>query len=309
MKNVAEKDITEKILESYNDVFADIVNVLLFDGEEIIREDELIDEDVRSAYKADGKIHELERDTAKRWVKKNIRIACIGLENQTAADADMPLRVIAYDGAEYRAELNAKGKKDRYPAVTLVLYFGYEKHWDKPTNLIDCLDIPAEFRPYVKDYGINLFEIAYLADEKVKKFKSDFRIVADYFVQMRKNNNYIPSPAEMEHVQAVLHMMSVMTGDHRFEDVCSNNMKEGGNINMCEVLDRIENRGIERGIAKGIEKGIAKGIEKGIAKGREEGITEMLRKYMNKHNCSANEAMDEFDISLSDREALRTMLE
>ena len=31
---MAEKDISEKILESYNDVFADIVNVLLFDGEE-----------------------------------------------------------------------------------------------------------------------------------------------------------------------------------------------------------------------------------------------------------------------------------
>ncbi len=293
MKNVAEKDITEKILESYNDVFADIVNVLLFDGEEILREDELIDEDVRSAYKADGKIHELERDTAKRWVRKNIRIACIGLENQTAADADMPLRVIAYDGAEYRAELNEKGKNGRYPVVTLVLYFGYEKHWDKPTNLIDCLDIPIEFKPYVKDYEINLFEIAYLTDEKVKKFKSDFRIVADYFVQMRKNKNYIPSPAEMEHVQAVLHMMSVMTGDHRFEEVCSNNTEEGGNINMCEVLDRIENRGI------------AKGREEGVR----EGITEMLRKYMNKHDCNADEAMDEFDISLSDREALRAMLD
>jgi hypothetical protein len=30
--NLGEKDISEKILEDYNDVFADIVNVLLFDG-------------------------------------------------------------------------------------------------------------------------------------------------------------------------------------------------------------------------------------------------------------------------------------
>lgn len=48
-------------------------------------------------------------------------------------------------------------------------------------------------------------------------------------------------------------MMSVMTGDHRFEEVCESNMEEGGNINICEVLDRIENRGIKRGIAKGRE--------------------------------------------------------
>ena len=59
---VAEKDITEKILESYNDVFADIVNVLLFDGEQVIKPDELEDQAPRSAYKADGKIREIERD-------------------------------------------------------------------------------------------------------------------------------------------------------------------------------------------------------------------------------------------------------
>ena len=29
---MGEKDIAEKTLEAYNDVFADIVNVLLFDG-------------------------------------------------------------------------------------------------------------------------------------------------------------------------------------------------------------------------------------------------------------------------------------
>ena len=35
---MAEKDITEKNLEALNDVFADIVNVLLFNGEQVIYE-------------------------------------------------------------------------------------------------------------------------------------------------------------------------------------------------------------------------------------------------------------------------------
>ena len=47
--NMGEQDITEKILESYNDVFADIVNVLLFNGEQIIMPDELVDQAPRSA--------------------------------------------------------------------------------------------------------------------------------------------------------------------------------------------------------------------------------------------------------------------
>lgn len=36
-----EKDMAEKTLESYNDVFADIINVLFFKGNEIVKEEEL----------------------------------------------------------------------------------------------------------------------------------------------------------------------------------------------------------------------------------------------------------------------------
>ena len=233
---MAEKDISEKILESYNDVFADIVNVLLFDGEIIIKPEELIDQNPRAAYKADGKLREIERDVAKQWTKSNIRIACIGLENQTIADADMPMRVIGYDGAEYRAQLS-KGN-ERYPVVTLVLYFGTDRHWDKARSLYEALDIPDQFAPYVQNYRINLFEIAYLDPEVVKKFKSDFKIVADYFVQKRMNGEYQPSAEKIDHVQAVLQLLRVMTNDHRFEEV-ANNAHEGEITNMCEVLDKI----------------------------------------------------------------------
>jgi hypothetical protein len=92
---VAEKDMTEKTLESFNDVFADIVNVLLFKNKRLIKEDELTAESPRSIYKADGKLHEQERDVAKYWRIGTIRIALLGFENQTEPDADMPLRVLS----------------------------------------------------------------------------------------------------------------------------------------------------------------------------------------------------------------------
>ena len=37
-----EKDITQKVLEDNNDIFADIVNVLLFDGKSEVEENELV---------------------------------------------------------------------------------------------------------------------------------------------------------------------------------------------------------------------------------------------------------------------------
>ena len=45
-----------------------------------------------------------------------------------------------------------------------------------------------------------------------------------------------------------------MTGDHRFEEVFrSEDTQEGGDHDMCEVLDRIEQRGISIGKQEGAE--------------------------------------------------------
>ena len=249
---MAQKDASQKILESYNDVFSDIVNVLLFKGRKVLSEDELEDQAPRSYYKADGKIHEIERDVAKRWKNGNIRVACIGFENQTASDPDMPLRVIGYDGAEYRAQLLNK-QAVHYPVVTLVLYFGHERRWSGPLTLKERLDIPEEFDPYVSDYKINLFEIAYLTPEEVNLFQSDFRVVADFFVQKQENGDYEPSSQELTHVQETLQLLSIMTNDHRFEEVynAASNGQEGEVRNMCEILDKVENRGIAKGNAEG----------------------------------------------------------
>ena len=49
---MAEKDIIEKKLEDYNYVFADILNVLLFEYD-YINPEELIDGDTESIYKAE----------------------------------------------------------------------------------------------------------------------------------------------------------------------------------------------------------------------------------------------------------------
>lgn len=62
---MGDKDRTEKQLEDYADVFADIVNGLLFEGDQVIRPEQLVDALPRSVYKADDRLHDQERDTAK----------------------------------------------------------------------------------------------------------------------------------------------------------------------------------------------------------------------------------------------------
>ena len=77
----------------------------------------------------------------------------------------------------------------------------------------------------------------------------------------RKNKDYIPDDkTAIKHVDEILKFLSVMTGDSRYEEILSD--KEGVS-NMCDVAQRLEDRGIEKGMKEGIQKGLQKGREEG----------------------------------------------
>lgn len=250
---MGQKDISEKILEDYNDVFADIVNVLVFQGEQIVKPEDLVDTRLRSHYKADdAQLHEQARDVAKFWMTGGIIFAMCGLENQTTIDYDMPLRVIGYDGAAYRKQLHNKESRRRYPVMTLILYYG-KRPWKTPRTLKERINVPKGLKDYVSDYRINVFEISYLREEQVKMFQSDFQIVADYFVQTRKGKIYQKSTKVMRHVDAMLSFLSVFTEDRDYLNV-DLSTHEGG-INMCVVLQEAKLFGIREGIERGRQEG------------------------------------------------------
>ena len=111
--------------------------------------------DVFSQYKADGKLRFQERDCAKIWKDQNDEavIALFCIENQVAVDKFLAVRVIGYDGAAYRDQLNKKSIKNGenitneklviHPVLTLVLYFG-EGEWTAPTTLYECMNVPEK---------------------------------------------------------------------------------------------------------------------------------------------------------------------
>lgn len=258
---MAEKDITEKNLEALNDVFADIVNVLLFKGEQVINEKDLEADTTKSMFKADGKIHEQERDVSKFWKNGEIRISILGIENQTAQDSDMPLRVISYDGASYKQQLLDKKQKKRYPVATLVLYFGTEEKRAKAKHLYDCFEVPEKLKPFVNDYKINVFNIAFLSPKTIAMFKSDFKIIAEYFRAERLNQKYKGSKEKLKHANETLKMFSALTGDDSFEKVYNESNFNKGGITMCDVVERIRNDGRTEGRTEEQERIIINLIE------------------------------------------------
>ena len=305
---MGEKDITQKTLEAYNDVFSDIVNGLLFQGAQVLQENELTDAQPFSMYKASGERHEQIRDVAKYWKEPDaeqvsVRIAFLGIENQTKFDRDMPLRVIGYDGAAYRSELE---ENERYPVVTLVLYFG-KRPWGKVHSLYDVIKVPDRLKPFVSDYRINVFDIPHLPEEAISYFHSDFRIVVDYFVHSRINPAYRPENADkFRHVDELLATMAVLTQDHRYTEVLN---EEGGKPeNMCELLDRVQAEGERIGFEKGEQIGIEKGEQIGIEKGIEMTRIKTLKELITQLKLSEKEAMDFMKIPESEREKYRKLL-
>ena len=296
------KDITEKILADFNDVFADIINGVLFDGKQVVSEHALENVKDRSQYKFNNKIHEQERDLAKRWIPYKICFALYGLEHETGAEPYMPMRIIGYDGAAYRGQLT-KRERDRpnFPVITIVLYFG-TKHWDQPRTLYECMNIQENLKPFVSDYKINVVEVAFL-DDKLDNFHSDFRIIAEYFVNKRRNIEYTPSAQEIQHVDEFLKLLQALTGDDRYFDVLNLLQKEAKKegVNMCEILDKVENRGI----AIGEMRGEIRGEKRGEKRGREKMADEInqLNAILLKQN-----RMDDLRRTLTDQNYQRQLM-
>lgn len=260
---MGQQDISDKILVDYNDVFADIVNVCIFHGDEIVKPEDLENTAVYSQYKAeDGKLHEEERDVAKYWKKERTAIAMYGIENQSTVDKNMPFRIIGYDGANYRSQL-LNGNKNIVPVASFVLYFGTKKRWSKKKSIKELMQIPEGLGKYVNDYKINVIEVAWLTEEQIKMFKSDFGIVANFFVQRRKNKDYIPDDKrEFQHMDAVLKLLSVMTADNSYETILYNDISgEKEEVKtMCEVADRLKKMGLREGKEAGLREGKEAGL-------------------------------------------------
>ena len=225
------KDITQKMLERYNDVFADIVNVLLFNGKRIVDEDALIDTPVDSALKLDGEIHSQYRDVAKYWKNSQINIALFGLENQTVPDKLMPMRVIGYDGAEYKINIFEIAFLDR------------EK--------IDLFK--SDFR-MLADY---LYQMR--TTNSYKGDESNIKHVDEILMLMSAMSGF----ENVENIIKVAHERKVSNMKGFFELAEEKGLERGLELGRTE--------GIELGRTEGIEKGLELGRTEGLELGREEG--------------------------------------
>ena len=102
---------------------------------------------------------EQRRDTVKEYKDcMNLTIATLGIENQSTIDENEPVRIMGYDYGSYRQQI-IDGKK-LHPVITIVLNFT-DKVWSGKTCLLELMDIPDDFKAFVQDYKINVFDFKF----------------------------------------------------------------------------------------------------------------------------------------------------
>ena len=272
----------------FNDGFADFVNGIMFDGKDIVKEDELVDLSGWSHYKGDDSKHRFQdRDVVKLWKKEKVVISLIGIENQDIPDKNMVFRVLSYDGASYRSQLveeeSRKRKKnasidgelqDIFPVITFVIYYG-EEEWRHETTLHKRLNLSSELKHYVSDYSINLIDLKKLSEDDINKFKKDFKLIADYMV---KGSKHKADRIDLNHPEEVSELILRLTGEELpFEVEC----EEGGK-NMEKFFEPMFERAEARGEARG-ENCLARLISLLMSEGKNDKIKDVVENEEIRH--------------------------
>ena len=110
-----------------------------------------------------------------------------------------------------------KNKKAIVPIISIVLNFS-DRRWNKPTSLRGIMKLPKELEELVPDYCFRVYDVAFLEDDVIERFTSDFKVVALFFKKKRlgKLRDLSGNKLAIRHVEEILEMFGVFTQDQRY---------------------------------------------------------------------------------------------
>lgn len=261
---MGQKDLAAKQLECSPEVFADIINALVYEGEQIIEAADLRAAPTESLYPAKtGMLRNQYNDVSKYEIKEGRIAMQYTLENQSSPDYRILLRKAGYEGAIYRQQYDGG---DTYPTITLVLYWG-DIRWRTGSNLhrfFGRKKIHSMARKYIDNISLHMYSMKHLPKEIRQRFKSDMRVVVDYLAE---GAEYIPTEQEITDLDKTMHMLYVLTGETDFIDDIERLQKrreKGEKITMEYALTRMKREGREQGI----KEKLCEQVRKKLAKGR-----------------------------------------
>ena len=270
------KDSKAKEYLSDNTRFSEICNYVLFDGEKVIKPDDLKECDtteVLSVFGIDKKqiVKQKWRDLLKSVSVKHtgqMYVILIGAEAQTDIHYAMPVKTMIYDALNYGEQVNEAKKRHRKnkdyrssdeflsgftlddkltPVITITLYLGTTQ-WDGPRSLAEMMpQMDERILPFIDDYRINLLNPLEITD--FSKFETGLRPLFELLKNAsdeEKLNDLITkdetfTKVDVETVAAINLFVGTDIKYDEKEEV----------VNMSKAWDDHKKRGIQEGMQQG----------------------------------------------------------
>lgn len=253
---MGQKDLAAKQFEYSAEVFADTINALIFEGEQVVLAKDLQPAPTESLYQAvNGALRNQYNDVSK-YEMRNGRIATqYTLENQSGPDYRILLRKAGYEGAIYRQQYDGR---DIYPAITLVLYWG-DKAWNASRDFYRFFrrkKIHRMARKYIDNVCLHMYSMRTLPLEIRQRFKSDMRVVVDYLAE---GEQYTPTDQEIKDIDATMGMLHALTGETILLDnkkLLQEEQERGGKVTMGYAATMYVERGRQEGRQEGRQRGM-----------------------------------------------------
>lgn len=293
MSNKIQRLKPDTVLKNYwrnNEQFADLFNAVLFDGEPVIKPEELEDADTEESsileHKEYAESIQASRDNIKirkRSTVHGVEYVLLGNESQQHIHYATPMRVMGYDYGTYKKQYDSNSKKyktsdgmnedeylsgmkktDRFiPVITVVIYYG-DKVWDGATTLHGMLDIPEKIVKYVNDYKILLVE-ARRNDLMLHNMNNvDLFNLLEIILDKKIPKNEAKKKAIQYGEEHQVDKSVVMTVAGATNSKIDYNAFEKGEMSMCTLFDEIAKESEARGEARGEVRGETRGRAKEI---------------------------------------------
>lgn len=328
-RNNVTPDVILKDFWEDKERFADLFNAALFDGEEVLKPENLNDASTDKSSVVKIGTH---ADTVKRVldvVKKTangVDFVIFGIENQQKIHYAMPLRHLIGDALSYFKEYKeiekknttentfetadeflAKFKKtDRlHPMISICVYYG-DDEWDGPLSLKDMLEIPDRLESAVADYEMHLLEVRKSGALKFKNkdVETMFEITRMTYDKEIDKVSVVYDQREID-IDIFL-AAGAITNSQKMIDQALEAKKEGTKMTMCKALQEWEDQCTENGRREGWNAGLESGKMEGRKFGEAKGIittcielgispSDIIERVKEKLNLSEQEATDYYN--------------
>lgn len=307
--------------------FADVFNGVLFGGKEIMKPEELENED--SVIVGTGKSKNLKKvicDKIRRW--KGSYVSILVLENQSYVDYRMVFRVMESEVIGYEKQRkeryleqqreNAKFNSDEYlsrmkkgqkyiPIITLVLYVGKNKLWDGAKSLHEMLELDEEAKPFVNDFKLNLFD--YHDYKDFSMFRTENRLLFEMLANARNKKKMLRVLKQQTHLGEVNEVSAkAILGILNLKIDLAKILKKdetGREVyDMCKAFEDYK----EDGRQLGLKQGRREGKREGKKEGELMMALKLVKNLMRKKKLSFDEATKYLAISKKLKNELMTLI-